>query len=91
MISYKILGKHGKASTIWFEVVGHMTSASELGDLFNIHHVTLRNRLKSGWPIAAACLVPPENKWKSETIKLYAAQHDFDTEFLTKLNKHYAK
>lgn len=90
MISYKTIGKHGKAPTIWLDVVGHRTNVSELALLFGMHHVTLRNRLKSKWPIAAACLVKPESNWISSTINEYAKQYDFDTEFLTKLNLHFA-
>lgn len=91
MIMYKTLGKQGKAPTIWLDVVGHRTSVSELADIFHMHHVTLRNRLKSGWPISAACTISAENNWNVSSIREYVKSVDLDTNFVTVLNAYFAK
>lgn len=91
MIKMKLLGKHGKAPALWYDVEGYLTTLTELGEIFKINHVTLRARLKSGWNLSNACLVQGSQGWTNKELHKFINGNDLDGEFIKKLRTHFAR
>lgn len=91
MITMTELGKFGKAPAIWFDVAGYVTNITELGEIFGIHMVTLRNRLRSGWNIVPACLVGNTASMTLLEVSANANQATLEQEFINKLHKHFGR
>ncbi len=89
MLEITQIGKEGKTPAKWIDVNGYVTNIAELSFIFGIHNGTLRNRIRSGWHVGAACLVPTPTPYTSETINERAKVVDFETEFLARLAKHF--
>jgi len=92
MIKMNELGKHGKAPAIWYEVAGYVMTVTELGEVFGIHHVTLRNRLRSGWNIVPACMVGNTSNMTLHQVSSQSNPSQDDDDAFTKvLFKHFGR
>lgn len=91
MITMKLLGKRGKAPTIWYDVAGYITNIAELAKIFEMHHVTLRARLKYDWDIVPACLLCSTAQMSFKEVAALSNDSTLEKRFLTKLGKHFAR
>ncbi len=89
MISLNLLGKQGKNPRIWYEVCGYVLTITELAEIFKISHLTLRQRLKYGWDVHAACLVPNTVKLTFKEVTLLTQDPSLEPKFKEILRKHF--
>lgn len=61
MIEVKNIGKVGGKPQKWIDVCGYVMTQTDLANIFEINLISLRARIASGWPIAAALVVPCSN------------------------------
>lgn len=89
MIKLNKLGKIGKSRIVLFELAGHTVYQSQLSEIFSIHLITLRNRLKSGWPIAPALVVPADANLDIHAINHLCSHMDYDEQMMTRLKAYF--
>lgn len=91
MVPFTLLGKQGKHPALWYEVGGYVTTITELASIFDINHNTLRQRIKYGWSIEAACLVNNTLKLNFNEVAMLISDGSLAPTFLTKMQKHFGR
>jgi len=77
--------------THWMELYGYTTYARELAVIFGINAHTLHQRIKSNWPIEAACLADPTENWKITNIDEFMDQDWVVPMFEASLKRYFGK
>jgi hypothetical protein len=91
MIECTVLGKQGKSPHIWYSVDGYITTLTELSVIFNLHHVTLRQRLRFGWDLIPACLIPNTVKMTFKDVNILSQDPTLEVQFREKLIKYFGR
>jgi hypothetical protein len=91
MITFTLLGKKGKNPAIWYDVAGYITTISELATIFNVNHNTLRQRLRYGWSIEAACQVSNTLKLNFNEVAMLIQDDSLAPTFLTRLESYFGR
>lgn len=89
MATLTLLGKQGKNPCIWYDVNGYVVTISELARLFGVNHNTLRQRVRYGWNIAAACIVDSTSKLSFSQVAELMADPAVETKFEAALRAHF--
>jgi len=72
-ITYEQAKRHESSHTKWYNFHGYITHIKELALIFGIPHMTLSQRLKSGWPLEAALTADPKQQWTINNVQYFQA------------------